>query len=171
MPHSTLDIRQLTRADAAIYRQIGLEALAAHPEAFASTFAREQEKPLPWFEERLAISDVFGAFIAGELVGVAGFWRQDGPQTMHKADLWGMYVRSSAGRAGVGRRLVDTVIAHAAKHVEKLQLSVASQNEAALRLYKAAGFVEYGREVKALKQNGRYFDEVLMELFVDGSGK
>ncbi|MBR0724784.1 GNAT family N-acetyltransferase [Bradyrhizobium manausense] len=164
-------IRLLTPTDAARYRAIRLEALAAHPEAFASTFAREQEKPLAWFAERLTNSDVFGAFIDDEIVGVAGFRRQDGPQTLHKADLWGMYVRQSAGRAGVGRRLVDTVIAHAARHVEKLQLSVMSKNEAALRLYKAAGFVEYGREVKALKQNGRYFDEVLMELFVDGSGK
>lgn len=164
-------IRLLTPADASLYRAIRLEALAAHPEAFSSTFAREQEKPLAWFEERLKMSDVFGAFIDGEIVGVAGFRRQDGPQTMHKADLWGMYVRQSAGRAGVGRRLVDAVIGHAAKHVEKLQLTVASKNEAALRLYKAAGFVEYGREVKALKQNGRYFDEVLMELFIDGNGK
>ncbi|WP_271621402.1 GNAT family N-acetyltransferase [Bradyrhizobium sp. CCBAU 51745] len=164
-------IRLLTPADAALYRAIRLEALEAHPEAFSSTFAREQEKPLAWFEERLTSSDVFGAFIDGQIVGIAGFHRQDGPQTMHKADLWGMYVRHQAGRAGVGRCLVDTVIAHAAKHVEKLQLTVASQNEPALRLYKAAGFVEYGREVKALKQNGRYFDEVLMELFVDGSGK
>jgi RimJ/RimL family protein N-acetyltransferase len=164
-------IRLLTPADAALYRTIRLEALLAHPEAFSSTFAREREKPLAWFEERLTTSDVFGAFIDDEIVGVAGFRRQDGPQTMHKADLWGMYVRQSAGRAGLGRRLVDTVIAHAAKHVEKLQLAVASKNEAALRLYAAAGFVEYGREVKALKQNGRYFDEVLMELFVDGSGK
>ena len=166
----TFEIRLLTSADAALYRAIRLEALAAHPEAFASTFAREQDKPLAWFEERLTISDIFGAFIDGEIVGVAGFRRQDGPQTMHKADLWGMYVRHQAGRAGVGRRLVDAVIAHAATRVEKLQLSVMSKNEAALRLYKAAGFVEYGREVKALKQDGRYFDEVLMDLFVDGSG-
>ncbi|QQO20056.1 GNAT family N-acetyltransferase [Bradyrhizobium diazoefficiens] len=164
-------IRLLTSADAALYRAIRLEALAAHPEAFSSTLAREQEQPLAWFAERLTTSDVFGAFIDDEIVGVAGFRRQDGPQTMHKADLWGMYVRQSAGRAGIGRRLVDTVVAHAAKHVEKLQLTVASRNEAALRLYAAAGFVEYGREVKALKQNGRYFDEVLMELFVNGSGK
>ena len=171
MPHSAIEIRLLTLADAALYRTIRLEALTAHPEAFSSTFAREQEKPLAWFEERLTVSDVFGAFIDGELVGVAGFRRQDGPQTMHKADLWGMYVRQSVGRAGVGRRLVDTVIAHAAKQVEKLQLSVMSRNEAALRLYKAAGFVEYGREIRAFKQDGRYFDEVLMELFVDARDK
>lgn len=164
-------IRLLTSADAARYRAIRLEALAAHPEAFSSTFAREQEQPLAWFAERLTTSDVFGAFIDDEIVGIAGFRRQDGPQTMHKADLWGMYVRQSAGRAGIGRRLADTVVAHAAKHVEKLQLTVASRNEAALRLYAAVGFVEYGREVKALKQNGRYFDEVLTELFVNGSGK
>jgi hypothetical protein len=82
-------IRLLTPEDAVLYRDIRLEALAAHPEAFASAFAREQEKPLAWFEERLTTSDVFGAFIAEELVGVAGFWRQEGAKTEHKAVLWG----------------------------------------------------------------------------------
>lgn len=158
-------IRLLTPADAALYRAIRLEALAAHPEAFGSTLEHEQEKPLAWFEERLATSDVFGAFIASELVGIAGFRREDGAKTAHKAVLWGMYVRPQARKSGMGRRLVDAVAAHAATRVEQLHLDVVSDNEAALRLYTAAGFVEYGRGVKALKHGGRYYDEVLMVLF------
>lgn len=70
-------IRLLTPADGALYRAIRLEALATHPEAFTSTFEREREKPLAWFEERLTTSDVFGAFIMDELVGTAGFRRED----------------------------------------------------------------------------------------------
>ncbi|QOG16928.1 MULTISPECIES: GNAT family N-acetyltransferase [Bradyrhizobium] len=173
MPHvpTTVAIRLLTASDAAPYRTIRLEALAAHPEAFASAFAREQDKPLAWFEERLTTSDVFGAFIAEELVGVAGFWRQEGAKTEHKAVLWGMYVRPDARKSGVGRRLVDALAAHAAERVEQLQLAVVSENAAAIRLYTGAGFVEYGREVKALKLDGRYFDEILMALFFDRSGK
>lgn len=160
-------IRLLTPADATLYRAIRLEALAAHPEAFTSTFEREQGKPLAWFAERLATSDVFGAFIADELVGTAGFRREDGAKTAHKAVLWGMYVRPQARRSGTGRRLVDTIAAHAAKRVEQLQLVVISENHAALRLYSAAGFVEYGRGTKALKQGNRYYDEILMTLFVN----
>ena len=160
-------IRLLTPADAALYRAIRLEALAAHPEAFTSTFEREREKPLAWFEERLATSDVFGAFIAEELVGTAGFRREDGAKTAHKGVLWGMYVRQQARKSGTGRRLVEAVAAHAAKRVEQLHLVVVSENQAALRLYAAAGFVEYGRGVKALKYNGRYYDETLMALFFE----
>jgi RimJ/RimL family protein N-acetyltransferase len=48
-----------------------------------------------------------------------------------------------------------------------VQLAVVSENEAALRLYEAVGFVEYGYEKRALKQDGRYFDEVLMVKFLD----
>ena len=48
------------------------------------------------------------------------------------------------------------------EHVEILQLDVVSENEAARRLYASLGFVEYGIERKALKQGGRYYDEVLM---------
>lgn len=162
-------IRPLTPADAARYRAIRLEALVTHPEAFGSTFAREQEKTLAWFEERLTASDVFGAFIGGELVGSAGFRREDGAKTAHKGVLWGMYVRPQARKSGTGRLLVDAVAAHAAKRVEQLHLVVVSENQAALRLYAAAGFVEYGRGVKALKYNGRYYDEILMALFFDDS--
>jgi ribosomal protein S18 acetylase RimI-like enzyme len=73
-----------------------------------------------------------------------------------------MYVRPSARKAGVGRRLVETIIEFARQRVELIQLSVVSDNEQARRLYERLGFVEYGIEKKALKQDDRYYDEVLM---------
>jgi RimJ/RimL family protein N-acetyltransferase len=48
-----------------------------------------------------------------------------------------------------------------------VQLHVVSENEAARRLYRAMGFVEYGYEKRALKQDGRYYDDVLMVNFLD----
>ena len=56
---------------------------------------------------------------------------------------------------------------HARGRVEMVQLTVVSENEAARRLYRAMGFVEYGYEKRALKQDGRYYDEVLMVKFLD----
>ena len=43
-----------------------------------------------------------------------------------------------------------------------LQLSLVSENVEARRLYESFGFVEYGVEKNALKQDGRYYDEILM---------
>ena len=56
---------------------------------------------------------------------------------------------------------------HARGRVEMVQLAVVNENKAACRLYGVMGFVEYGYEKRALKQDGRYYDEVLMVKFLD----
>jgi RimJ/RimL family protein N-acetyltransferase len=78
-----------------------------------------------------------------------------------------MYVREVARGSGLGKQLVGAVLDHARGRVEMVQLTVVSENESACRLYKAMGFVEYGFEKRALKQNGQYFDEILMVNFLD----
>ena len=57
---------------------------------------------------------------------------------------------------------VRDLVEFARQRVELIQLAVVSDNEPARRLYEHLGFVEYGIEKKALKQDGRYYDEVLM---------
>jgi RimJ/RimL family protein N-acetyltransferase len=156
----------LTPADAARFRDIRLEALQQNPEAFGSSFEWENDQSLAWFEERIAQSDIFGAFVDGDLVGTAGFRVQDGPKRSHKGLLWGMYVRPTARHSGLGRRLVEAVVSHASERVELLQLTVVSENRTARQLYAGLGFVEYGYEKKALKHDGRYYDEVLMVRFL-----
>ena len=160
------EIRLLTPADAPSYRHIRLDGLRNSPEAFGSTLEHEGAMPLAWFEERLTKADVFGAFVDGELLGVAGYRRQEGAKEAHKAALWGMYVSPGARRAGMGQNLIEAIVAHASARVEQLKLVVTAGNEAAHRLYERMGFSEYGREMKALKQDGRYFDEVLMIRFL-----
>jgi len=157
-----IEIRRLTSADATAYRDIRLTGLRESPEAFGSTFVRESTQPLTWFCNRLSNSAVFGAFQATALLGVAGLAIREGEKERHKGLLWGMYVRSDTRKAGVGRQLVEAVIDHARAHVEVIQLSVISDNEPARRLYAGLGFVEYGLEKDSLKQNGRYYDEILM---------
>jgi len=48
------------------------------------------------------------------------------------------------------------------QRVELIQLTVASDNKQAWQLYASLGFLAYGIEKNALKQDGRYYDEVLM---------
>jgi ribosomal protein S18 acetylase RimI-like enzyme len=160
-----IEIRRLVQeetTDAMLYRDIRLEALQASPEAFGSTFEVENAQPLSWFSDRLSSSAVLGAFRAAELVGVASFAVQPGQKKRHKGILWGMYVRPAARKTAVGRRLVEAVCNVARQQVELIQLSVVRDNEQARRLYARLGFLEYGVEKNALKQAGRYYDEVLM---------
>ncbi len=154
-------------ADARLFREIRLEALQQAPEAFGSTFEHECSQSLAQFEDALTKADVFGAFRETDLLGMAGYRTQAGAKQAHKGLLWGMYVRSIARGTGVAKRLVEAVLGHARERVELVQLTVVSENEAAQRLYRSCGFVAYGHEVHALKQGGRYYDEVLMAVALD----
>ncbi len=149
-------------ADAALYRGIRLEGLQRNPEAFGSTFEFESAQPDSWFAERLANSEVLGAWHGADLVGVVGFRVQQGMKDAHKGVLLGMYVRPEFRKTGTARRLVDALIEIARARVELVQLAVWEGNAAARRLYASAGFVDYGIEINALKQNGVYYNEVLM---------
>ena len=50
---SGLRIRRLEVADAALFRDIRLEALQKNPEAFGGTFEHESAQPLAWFAQGL----------------------------------------------------------------------------------------------------------------------
>ena len=162
MDAAQIQIRRLTPADAAVYRDIRLEGLQFNPEAFGSAFEAETAEPLTFFSEWLCGSAAFGAFHDSELVGMAGLLIRQGRKEAHKGLLVGMFVRASARKAGVGRQLVETKVEFTRHRVELIQLSVVSDNEPARRLYERLGFLEYGIEKEALKQDGRYYDEVLM---------
>jgi ribosomal protein S18 acetylase RimI-like enzyme len=165
MSAAPIEIRRLTRedaADVALYRDIRLEALKDSSEAFGSAFEVENAQPLSWHSDRLGNSTVLGAFRDTTLVAIAGFAIQQGRKRAHKGLLWGMYVRPPARKAGIGRRLVEAICDLARQHVELIQLTVVQDNTPARDLYASLGFVAYGIEKNALKQDSRYYDEVLM---------
>ncbi len=147
-------IRRLEISDAALFRDIRLEALQKNPEAFGSTFERENAEPLSWFVAMLGAADIFGAFLDGTLVGMVGYSARENSKQAHKGLLWTMYVRAAARNTGLGRQLVAAVLDHARGRAELVQLTVVSENESARSLYRATGFVEYGYEKRALKHNG-----------------
>jgi RimJ/RimL family protein N-acetyltransferase len=164
-PTSSLKVRRLETRDIAGYRELRLEGLKDHPEAFASSWDHEADKPLSWWAERLERNAVLGGWVdSSPLVGVAGFRAQDGVKVRHKGLLWGMYVRPEARGTGLAAALVQHVIEHARPVVEEICLTVVASNAAARRLYTAAGFREYGLERRALKVGSEYYDEVLMAL-------
>jgi ribosomal protein S18 acetylase RimI-like enzyme len=162
MTGGDIEVRRFAAEDAESFREIRLEALRTTPEAFGSTFEAEEGHGLEWFAERMNNGNMFGAFLEGRVVGMVGLLVEKGLKEAHKGMLVSMYVRPEARRHGIGRLLVEAVIEFARGRVELVRLAVVSDNESARRLYEQTGFVEYGFEKKSLKQNGRYYDEVLM---------
>jgi RimJ/RimL family protein N-acetyltransferase len=168
-----MKIRILTADDAAAYQALRLRGLRESPASFGSTYESEADTPLEQIAERLARGAgrenvMFGAFDGdgGALVGLAGLGRQTGHKTRHRAGVWGMYVAPEARGRGVGRALMDALIAHARtlEGVERLTLGVEAGNEAARALYQSLGFVTYGVEPQAYKLDGQYWDSEMMSL-------
>jgi len=155
-------VRPFGADEADLYREIRLEALRLHPEAFGASFEDEAARPLAFFEQRLSSNVIFGGFRGPELLGTVGYMPELGAKRAHKAHLWGMYVRAAARGSGLARRLVETVLEYAQERVELVQLSVVAGNVGARRLYESLGFAAYGVEERALKVAGRYLDEVHM---------
>jgi RimJ/RimL family protein N-acetyltransferase len=161
-------VRRLGAGDLAGYREIRLEALREHPEAFGASYEAVSQRDDSYFLDGLRTMAVFGAFAAdGKQVGLAAFSRHEGAKTMHRGDLFQMYVRPEARGTGCALELIGAVAAHATGIVVQLHLGVAADNEPAIRLYERAGFHIYGTEPRSLYVNGRYIDEHLMVRFLD----
>jgi ribosomal protein S18 acetylase RimI-like enzyme len=160
-----LKIRRLEADNVASYRELRLEGLKSHPEAFSSSWEYAAGKPLSWWAERLEMNTVFGGWVdRSPLVGIAGLRVEDDIKLGHKGVLWGMYVRPEGRGTGLAAALVQQVVEHARTLVEEICLAVVASNTAACRLYNAAGFKEYGLERRAIKVGGEYYDELLMTL-------
>jgi len=157
------EIRSLTSKDAAAFQALRLRSLRESPEAFGSSYDEEVSRPLTAVGERLdaALTPVarvvFGAFADGNLIGVIGCAQESHMKSRHKAIVWGMYVTPEARGQGVGRTLLDRVVAEARgwPNVERLLLSAVERANAARALYASAGFKSYAREVDAFRQSGK----------------
>ena len=84
-------IRILTRADAAAFWHLRLEALATQPDAFGSSPEEHRATSIDDTAARLgsepANNFVVGAFVNGALVGIAGFYRSKNLKERHKGNI------------------------------------------------------------------------------------
>jgi len=133
-------VRETVDDDWQALRDIRLEALRNAPEAFASSYERELDRPEAHWRERSARGNTFLAFIAevSAPAGLAGGYQED-PDTMH---LVSMYVRPEARGRGVGEALVAAVAQWAkANGATSLHLWVTETNTPARLLYDRCGFI------------------------------
>jgi ribosomal protein S18 acetylase RimI-like enzyme len=156
-------IERLSPCHAGAYRALMLEAYAAHPEAFTSTVAERERRPLSWWEARLSAEPaahelVLGAFDGVDLIGVVGLSFEQREKVRHKAKLFGMYVRPQYRGQGLGRQLVQSALTHARQRpgVKLVQLTVTETNTPAVALYESCGFLRFGTEPRAVALGSQY---------------
>jgi ribosomal protein S18 acetylase RimI-like enzyme len=158
-------IRMLGPADATLYRALRLRALREHPDAFTSSYEDDRQQPVEAAAQRLVAHAFWGAYQHAELYGFVGLERELRPKNRHKGTVMGMYVAPEIGGQGVGRALLEALMAHArANGLESLVLTVTDGNERALRLYEHVGFRSFGIEPDAIRVAGRSHAKNHMQL-------
>ena len=84
----------------------------------------------------------------------------------HVGEL-GLSVSKSFRGQGLGKLLIQSVIAEARKRISKLRIIMLrcyANNTVALSLYRRVGFKKYGTLPKGIRYKGRYIDEIEMYL-------
>jgi RimJ/RimL family protein N-acetyltransferase len=164
---ATLSVRVFTPADAEAYHVVRLRALHEQPPAFGSL--PEDEPNLSKTAARLAESDdrcFFGAFQDEQIIGIVRLSRYSAQNEKHRAYIAGLYVVPPFRRNGFGRALVRRALSRAANtpSIRRVNLTVVTQQEAAIRLYQSLGFSIYGTEQETFSRDRQFYDEYLMTL-------
>jgi RimJ/RimL family protein N-acetyltransferase len=157
-PNETLFKSFHETLDSVAREQIYIEMIEAKPFEEISAFQR-----------KLIANNwpVYYAVTDGRVVGWADITPASNPRMAHRGFLGMGLIKDFRGR-GLGTQLLSKALSHAKRiGLEKVELSVYTENEAAIRLYKKCGFREIGLVKNFRKLNGRYFDCIEMELFFE----
>lgn len=148
-------------------RDLRLRALAGAPRAFSTTLADASARSEEQWRElatRGARGELWQTFVADEgraLVGMASGAIDDGAAY---AELIQMWVEPSARRRGVGRRLVEAVLAWARERVDEVRLHVVVGEDGAIALYRSLGFRETGRRERVREDRADLEMEMVLRL-------
>jgi L-amino acid N-acyltransferase YncA len=172
-----MQVRILNEKDAEAFWKIRLRALQENPESFGASYEEILERGIAGTAQGLGRREgapenvTFGAFDEkGQLVGLAGFRREEETKKRHKGVIWGMYVPNELRKKGIGKALLEAAIEYAKSlpDLESINLAVVLTNKEARLLFISHGFQSYGTERNALKLHDRYFDQEFMRLPLRG---
>lgn len=167
-------VRRLGPDDASQYRNVMLTAYNDYPHAFTTSLSERRDLPLSFWEERLNTRPnpkevVFGAWDGDALVGSAGLGVETREKLKHKATLFGMFVRESHRKLGIGGQLVNAVLNEAqCRHELRIVQLTVTHGNTAKSLYEKHGFVEYGFEPFAVAVEGAYIAKCHLWFLLDG---
>lgn len=153
------------------YKKIRLEALKNDPQAFGSSYERENQKSDNEWEEKLKLSNT--ADSKKIFVGIDndsnGFLAIGGAYAENDLGEWNViaiYVDPEYRGQGVSKVLLSEIIntLTVRGNVRRLILRVNVNQQAAVNLYRSLGFVIINKEGKQLLGDGNFYDEFEMAL-------
>jgi GNAT superfamily N-acetyltransferase len=147
-----LNVRPLKPADWPIHRLLRLQALQESPEAFATTYAEQADRPDASWAGRLAEAAASGhelpllAELDGQPVGLA--WARVDAANASAIEVFQVWVAPAARGRGIAAELLRAAIAWARERgAGTVLLDVTPGDTAAVRLYLRAGFRNVGEPV------------------------
>jgi ribosomal protein S18 acetylase RimI-like enzyme len=166
-------IRKLDRGDVEAFKVLRIAAVQNSPHSISFSIADLNSMSLADFQTQLHSASgnaVFGAWLNGELIGIAGLQRDEREKIRHKAKIWGVYASAAHRGRGVARQLMSAALEEAKSQSEivGLNLSVHANNHAAKSLYASFGFRRWGIEPNSICVDGEFVDEEHMHLELGG---
>ncbi|MCZ4370334.1 GNAT family N-acetyltransferase [Vibrio diazotrophicus] len=162
----TVEIRRAEPSDARAIKQI-----YECKNAYSSTLQLPHPSLTLWEKRTTDVPDnvfVYVALVDGEIVGNLGFEVCTSPRRRHVASL-GMGVKDDVQGRGVGSALLATVIDLADNwlNLKRIELTVYSDNDRAINLYKKFGFAVEGESKAYAFRSGEYVSAYHMARVLD----
>jgi RimJ/RimL family protein N-acetyltransferase len=142
-----------------------------HPEINPFLLYEHMDAPSfqPIFKELMDTGVLYVFDHEGEMAGMSKLVPLT-HRTDHIVYLGGVAIHPDFAGKGLGEQMILEVLEHAKKSgFLRVELSTATINERAIRLYEKTGFQKEGvlRRFCHLKSEGRFLDEVLMSCLLD----
>lgn len=157
--------RLLGPGDWRIFRDIRLEMLEKAPRGFGMTAAEFTAKAPDEVVGWIAKTHLWAVVEGGRIVATAGWHPMPGDVQAHRGHVVAVYTTAQARGRGLASTLLAQVAQHARAHgMMQLELDVATENDAAIAAYKAAGFTTMGTIPNCLNHGGHIHDQLCMVL-------
>jgi len=156
----TISIQKLQPSNAEELYRLRHQALVEEPFAFLSSPEDDLARTPAEVKARLAVAPdqavIFGAFDGENLVGMVGLTRDRPIKALHRACIWGVFVKKSHRRMGIGSKLLAATVDHARQidGLASVYLSVSEKTPGAKRLYESSGFIVWGVEPDCIRYGG-----------------
>lgn len=107
-------------------------------------------------------------FIGEELVSALSFTCEQRVRTRHVGEF-GITVKKRYWGKSIGKAMLETLIdwAQVSRIIYKINLSVRSDNERAIALYKKCGFTVEGLRTRDICIEGKFYDSIMMGLEIN----
>jgi len=166
-------IRLLNISDASLYQATKLKSLQTDPLAFLSSYQKESQFPLDYFQTKIRHATsppIFGIYAIiknNNIIALAQLSKEFHPKKSHLANIYDVYVDPKFRGKNLAKKLLTHLIKKAKSYspLEQLHLCCNSLNQPAIALYKSSGFTQIATRKNAVKEpDNTYQDELLFSL-------